>query len=381
MLQLGIPIRKTLLFSHAQFDTQPSSDLSSPCSSFSSFSSSSLSDLRPSKSHLTELERKAIITLAADQQPTSMVATKINCIPKTVRKWVHHFEEERDVEDAYRSGRPKITTEEEDDAIVDAAIERPRRTPKAIRRSLDLSHVSAKTIRRRLDETGLFGRIARPSPPLTDFHRLKRLSFANGYGNWTDEQWGKVLWSDETSLQLGVNGQTWVQRPIGEAFNKDYVVHQVKHPPKHHMWACFFAHGTGHFMIFRENLDAKLMIKIISKCLLRSKNAFWKNQHWWFQQDNDPKHSSKLVQNWLFKAGVQLIDWPSNSPDLNPIKNLWHYLKRRVEARNPKNLEQLEEMSEEEWLAIPKEFCRKLAMTMRTRCMAVIENNGWLTKY
>ena len=65
---------------------------------------------------------------------------------------------------------------------------------------------------------------------------------------------------------------------------------------------------------------------------------------WVFQMDNDPKHTSKVVAKWLKDNKVKLLAWPSQSPDFNPIDNLWAELKRCVRARRPTNLTQLQQL-------------------------------------
>lgn len=100
-----------------------------------------------------------------------------------------------------------------------------------------------------------------------------------------------------------------------------------------------------------------------------------------FQHDNDPKHSSRLVRKYLSDHDVQVLDWPSQSPDLNPIENLWEILDREVRKKNPSNLTELEQILKSEWEKIPLDITTSLVDSMPSRLQAVIENKGYATKY
>ncbi|KAI4873145.1 hypothetical protein NFI96_032293 [Prochilodus magdalenae] len=72
------------------------------------------------------------------------------------------------------------------------------------------------------------------------------------------------------------------------------------------------------------------------------------------QQDNDPKHIANITKEWLWNNSVTISDWPSQSPDLNPIGHLWRDLKMAVDQRSPSKLTELEGICMEEWQSLPK---------------------------
>ena len=99
------------------------------------------------------------------------------------------------------------------------------------------------------------------------------------------------------------------------------------------------------------------------------------------QQDNARPHIAQVTREFLQAEGIEVLVWPANSPDLNPIEHLWDELKRRVNKRNNRNLQELRQAIIEEWHNIPQDLINKIIKSMRRRCQAVLAANGGATRY
>ncbi|KAK3560375.1 hypothetical protein QTP86_006459 [Hemibagrus guttatus] len=99
------------------------------------------------------------------------------------------------------------------------------------------------------------------------------------------------------------------------------------------------------------------------------------------QQDNDPKHTSKSTSEWLKKNKMKTLEWPSQSPDLNPIEMLWHDLKKVVHARKLSNVAELQQFCKDKWAKIPPQRCNRLIASYGKRLIAVVAAKGGPTSY
>ena len=102
---------------------------------------------------------------------------------------------------------------------------------------------------------------------------------------------------------------------------------------------------------------------------------------WKVQHDNDPKHTSRVVKDFLRSENINVIDWPAQSLDLNPIENLWEDVDRSINRDRCSNLDLLWEQVQKAWYATPVEVCKKLVNSMDRRCADVLRNNGFPSKY
>ena len=132
-------------------------------------------------------------------------------------------------------------------------------------------------------------------------------------------------------------------------------------------------------------LDAALYCHILEEDLLGTLDYYEINKnHVYLLHDNDPKHRSKMTQEWLKSNEVKVIDWPAYSPDLNPIENMWHFVKCELAKYDepPKGMLELWERVQHIWNnKINKDMCLRYINSMPERIQAVIKAKGGETKY
>ena len=100
-----------------------------------------------------------------------------------------------------------------------------------------------------------------------------------------------------------------------------------------------------------------------------------------YQQDGDPKHTSKIMKNWFADKHIKVMDWPPQSPDMNVIEHLWSIIKQKIAKRKPSNLEQLDEAIKKEWNQFDSKFTNSLVESMPRRILALLKARGGHTKY
>uniref|UniRef100_A0A3Q3X304 Tc1-like transposase DDE domain-containing protein n=1 Tax=Mola mola TaxID=94237 RepID=A0A3Q3X304_MOLML len=240
-----------------------------------------------------------------------------------------------------RRGRKRKTTIRMDGRIARMAKTQPVISSRVNKDSLMLP-VSTVTIRRRLCEAKFSAR------------RYKE------HINWPKEKWRSILWTDESKIVIfGSRGHR--QFP-------QYTVKTVMHGGTSIIiWACFSYYGVGPISRVPGIMDQFGYIKILEVTLPYAEDEM--PLKWVFQQDNDPKHTSKRAASWFQTNNIKVMECPAQSPTLYPIQNLWGDIKNAVSEAKPKKAR------------IPVHRCQKLVDSMQHRCETVLRNRGYTTKY
>ena len=312
----------------------------------------------------------------------SSISKSLGMGKSTVCYWLKKAKTKGTVGRKPGSGGKRKTTTSDDQYIATLAKRDRSITAHEIREHSDLMKVSERTIQRRIREsTGFKSYWAIKKPLISEENRLKRLAFVQEHRDKEPEEWHNVLWSDESPFALRYDGPQRVWRLGNERYASWAVKTTVKHPLKINVWGCFCATGLGRIYWIKDILDGPGYHKILQNQMFPSARHLFGNDSWVFQQDNDPKHTAKKNKRYLANKRVNVLKWPAQSPDLNPIENLWSILDQKMKKRTPNNADELFACIEEAWCNLDQDLLQRLAESMPNRCQAVLDAKGYATKY
>ena len=244
--------------------------------------------------------------------------------------------------------------------------------------------VSSRTILNRLRERGLRSRRPYVGPVLTVRHRQQRRQWCAAHLRWPARTWQQVLFSDESRFTLQkTDGRVRVFRRRGERYADPCVKEVDKFGRGSVMvWGGIRNDEKIGLIVIAGNLNAqRYRDEVLRTVVVPYING--RNDHVIFQQDNARPHVARDNLNYLNANNVDVMNWPSLSPDLNHIEHLWDELDRRVRRHHvqPTTLQQLTAAIHQEWQNIPGAVVRRLVNSMRRRCQAVCNAAGGHTRY
>ncbi len=300
---------------------------------------------------LTVVQKMTIDTLHKEGKTQKVIAKEAGCSQSSVSKHINREEKGRK-----RCGRKKCTSNRDNRTLERIVKQNPFINVGEIHKEWTAAGFSASrnTTHRRMQDMGFSCRIPCVKPLLNNRQHQKR-SFGNQ---------GPRVW-----------------RKRGEAQNPRCLRSSVKFPQSVMVWGAISSAGVGPLCFLRSKVNTTVYQEVLEHFMLPAADQLYGDADFIFQQDLAPAHSAKATSTWFKDHGIPVLNWPANSPDLNPIENLWGIVKRKMRYARPNNAEELKATIRATWALITPEQCHRLIDSMPGRIAAVIQAKGAPTKY
>ena len=339
--------------------------------------------MAPHGKELSEDLKRRIVALHEDGQTYKKIANTLKLSCSTAAKIIQRFKRVGSTQNRLRVGRPKKLSARAERHIQMLSLKDRYRSAVSIAAEIEKvwgQAVDAQNIRHTLHQIGVHGCHPRRKTLMKTIHEKARKQFAEDMSTKHLDYWNHILWSDEMKINLfGSDGFKHMWRRLGEEYKDKCVMPTVKHGGGNVMvWGCMSAAGVGELPFIEGNMNSNMYCEILQQRMIPSLQKL--GHRTVFQHDNDPKHTSKTTSALLKMLRVKVMDWPSMSPDMNPIEHLWE-IKWNLEVRKVTNIHQLRDIVMVEWKSITMATCEALVSSMPWRVKAVLDNEGGHTKY
>ncbi|GFW84289.1 transposable element Tcb2 transposase [Trichonephila clavipes] len=287
--------------------------------------------------HLDAFTRGRIIGKLDEGRSVTSVAAEFGIAHSIVSRLWRQFQTTGTAIRGFSNGRPRGTTPADDRYIVLQARRNRRQTAGEITKHTTQATgrpISRFTVSKRLHGGGLFARRPVRCVPLTPAHRRRRSLWCREHRNWRDNEWGRVLFTDESRFSLSSDS------------------HRI--------------------LIWRERGSRNHPSNIIE----RDRGAM--GLQFLFMDDNAPCHRTVAAEQFLESEDIERMDWPERSADLNPIEHVWDFLGRRLAARTlpPVTIRELRLALQDEWAAMRQQLIDTLILSMGRRCETYLAVRG-----
>lgn len=179
-------------------------------------------------------------------------------------------------------------------------------------------------------------------------------------------------------LEISPARSRLVRRGRGQRLNFSHYDHRQGYPIRIMVWGCMSWRGLGKLAIVEGSMNTDKYLQIMDSHLIPQAAAWFPSGDWIYQQDGARCHTSFRAMQYFEERRIPILPWTANSPDMNPMENIWSLLKKRVYSIGAASKQQLVENIHSAlsdgiyW----KTVCEKLIESMPTRIASVVKNKG-----
>ncbi|GFT27442.1 transposable element Tcb2 transposase [Trichonephila clavipes] len=232
--------------------------------------------------------------------------------------------------------------------------------------------ISRFTVARRLHGGDLYARRPVRCVPLTPAHRRRRSLWCREYRNWRDNEWGRVLFTDESRFSLSSDShRILIWRERGSRNHPSNIIKRDRYGGHGVLvWRGIMLGSRTDLHIFDAGSvnGTRYCNEILLPYVRLFRGAM--GLQFLFMDDNAPCHRTVAAEQLLESEDIERMDWPAQSPHLNPIEHVWDFLGRRLAARAlpPVTIRELRLALQDEWAAMPQQLIDTLILSMGRRC-------------
>lgn len=327
---------------------------------------------------VSDFKKGVIVSAFSHGKSLNSISNEVQVPKSTVQYIVNKYKRDGNVYNKPNPGRPAKLSKRQKRQIVILSKKHSFMTARDIQMAAKLEQqVSVDTIKRVLRENKLFGRISAGKPHLSRSQLSKRKKWCTERQNLTTNDWSKVIFTDECPLYLRHRYRPYVRRNIGQRLKQKYMFGTHKHSQCLMVWGAIRFDGRRLLLRCDAKVNSIEYIRILSEGLPQIYHS-----RYLLQQDGAPAHRSSATTNFLVEKCVRMVpEWPSQSPDLNIIENLWAKLKYELRQASCSNVNELFAAATEIWNKIPLSMIQNLYQSLPRRMNAVVSQKGGSTKY
>ena len=279
---------------------------------------------------------------------------------------------------SFPRGRPKVLTPEVLRFIEVHSLNDAKLTDGEIRNAIhdqlniEISRSSVATARNKL---GFKFRPPMTRQVLSETQREERLEFSHAITSG-QEVVPNIIFSDESRFEKHPDN-TWRRIKRG-AWNDSCFAEKVKFNKGVMVWAAIGVGYRSPLMICECSVDSVEYRRLLEASkLVADCDAKYGRGRWTLMQDGAPAHLSAETMAWFRERHVAVVPgWPANSPDLNPIENLWAIMKRQVKKHQWTSTESIQGVLQRIWAHLDETMINKLVLSFGKRCLTVASVNG-----